>query len=108
MGAASFTFTFVNGKLLGDNGGGLGTCSLQNGTLDVAANEGTISMSQVGTACNVTHGTGQNTVAATYLVTKGTGKFQGVTGTGNVVVSFSSSTGSPATGLIRLDGLLLP
>jgi len=91
---------------LGNNGGGLGTCSLQNGTLEVKTNQGTITMTQAGMSCNVNNGTGPNTVTGTYLITQGSGKFQGVTGTGSVVVSFSSD-GSPGKGLIRLDGLLI-
>jgi hypothetical protein len=106
VGAAAFALTFVNGQLLGQQGSGTGTCSLEDGTIKLATSNGTISMSQVGTSCNVSAGSAPNTLNATYLVTQGTGAYQGLTGTGSVVVGFSSSTG-PATGLIRIDGLLI-
>ncbi len=108
IGAATFAYTFVNGKFLGDNAGGFGTCSLQSGTLELTTNQGTISMSQAGMSCNVNSNgsVGPNTVTGSYLVKQGTGKFQGVTGTGTVVVSFSS-TQTPGRCLIRLDGLLM-
>ena len=104
-GTAAVSLTFTNGRLLGQNGSGSGTCSLENGTLQLATSTGTITMSQVGMSCNDAGGGTPNTLNATYLVTQGTGVFQGVTGTGNLVAGFSSSTGT-ATGLMRLDGVL--
>jgi hypothetical protein len=105
VGAAGFALTWVNGQLLGNDGNGKGTCSLEDGTIELTTSKGTISMSQVGMACNVTSGQGPNTFTATYLVTQGTGVYQGLTGTGSVVVGFSG-VGSN-TGLIRMDGVLL-
>lgn len=103
-GAATFSVTFTNGQLLGQNGS-TGTCSLEVGTFQVTTSSGTITMDQVGTSCNVTKGPAPNTLNATFLVTGGTGAYAGVAGTGSLVVGFSASTGA-ATGLVRMDGVL--
>jgi len=107
FGATTFALSFVNAKLLGDNGIG-GTCSIESGDLQLTAgSQGTITMSQVGTSCNVSGANSANTLNATFLVTQGTGQFQGITGTGSVVVGFSSSAGQ-AGALITLNGILQP
>ena len=103
-GGVLLTLTWVNGQDLGNNGGGKGTCSLQNGTIQLTNNSGTISMTQAGMSCNVNSAQGPNTVTATFQVTGGTGQYQGLTGTGTVVVGYSGI--GPNTGLIRMDGVL--
>jgi hypothetical protein len=105
VGGAAFALTWSNGQLLGNDGDGKGTCSLEDGTIKLTNSKGTISMSEVGIACNVTSAQGPNTVTGTYLVTQGTGAYQGLTGTGSVVVGYSGV--GPNTGLIRMDGVLL-
>jgi len=108
FGSTTFTLTFVNAKLLGDNGGG-GTCSIESGDLQLTAGtQGAITFSQVGTSCNVPNAPNNaNTLSATFLVTQATGQFQGVTGTGTLVVGFSSSAGA-ASALLTLNGILQP
>ena len=103
-GGVLLTLSWVKGQGLGQMAGDKGTCSLQNGTIQLTNNSRTISMTQAGMSCNVNSAQGPNTVTATFQVTQGTGQYQGLTGVGTVVVGYSGV--GPNTGLIRMDGVL--
>jgi hypothetical protein len=107
FGPTTFTLTLTNGKYLGDIGGGKGSCSLENGTVQLTNSQGTISLLEVGMACNATDAQGLNTFQGTYQVTEGTDKFAGMTGTGSVILGLST-IGTEGSVLITISGILQP
>jgi hypothetical protein len=105
FGPTTFALTFTNGKDLGDVGGGKGSCSLENGTVQLTNSQGTISLLEVGMACNATNAQGLNTFQGTYQVTEGTGRFAGMTGTGGLTLGLST-IGPEGSALITISGIL--
>ncbi len=103
--------TVYSGGLLVDfstyrsNGSG-GGCSLASGTLTVAEASGKagkqVTMVTAGLVCDVAGIGSPKTFNGTYLVTGGTDKYNGASGTGNVTQSFD-----PTKSLLHLDGNIL-
>jgi hypothetical protein len=101
IGSATLTeVTFNFGTFLGSDGGG-GGCSLDNSTDTLTTRDGsTITFKTHGMICTeavpgfaVRHNA--------YLIEGGTGRFKGVTGTGNFVLSSENPLGVP---LVHIDG----
>lgn len=110
FGTASFTTTYNTNAATAESNGTGGQCTRGTGPITLTTSDGsTLTLWQVVTdACAATAAgidPASQTLNGAYIITGGTGRFQGATGTGNVVQGiYGQFAGSPA--FLHIDGNL--
>jgi hypothetical protein len=104
-GIANYSFQQFSGALQPNGQGAF--CAFRSGTFTITTTEGSIlTLNFAGTGCDATGPVSPWVVdSLTYIITSGTGRFAGATGTGNLSIGkYFTSGGSTVTNYVHLDG----
>jgi len=92
FGIATFKASFNNDPYTFSGNAAGGACVRGSGTIVLTTRHGsTITMEQAGLSCDTSDDPSRITDTCAYLIVGGTGRFEGATGTGNVVTGFDKS-----------------